>query len=475
MIAPLSFLAAFDKPQAKRISGEAEAQENTENAGNDGFAALIAQLIQIIPTENGQDAEASLPADGQTGNPASGKILPVDGHDLAAATASQVVGEALASASPLPVSATLMNSSATIISFEQAQTALAAKQGGPIAQGATNADLPQAAAKEGLVAHATPRANQIRMTISIAPAETAVLRTAAPQDASAPVEKQLSAAIGSIPKAVPETGSAPLQPRLAGREDGVPRTDGPVAAALPTEPKQSGREPQAAAAMLPERTRSVRAASLEKDASSGERSGQSSAAESPAGAARALASSESAKPFAMPVIAAHETAPANRGEGMRMAAAAPTNALTSIDNIERLVERLSVAREFDMTKSASIAVTHREFGALTVTFDKARNGLDVEIAAKDNDMQRALALAVAADRPASRAGEPLQQSFQQTSQAASAGSERGAGSTGQGANSSGAGAEGDRSQNQRGRNLSSSPQDPRNPARSSPGDDALYA
>ena len=153
--------------------------------------------------------------------------------------------------------------------------------------------------------------------------------------------------------------------------------------------------------------------------------------------------------------------------------------MSSVEGIERLVERLSVAREFD-TKSASIAVTHREFGALTVTFDHARNGLDVEIAAKDNDMQRALALAVAADRPTGRAGEPPQQSLPQTSQTNFAASERGAGTAGQGANSSGTAssdgrAQGEGSQHQRDRQLASSAQDPRNPARPAPGDDALYA
>lgn len=455
MIALPSFLTTFDKPQAKPALGEAEAQQTAENAANDGFAALIAQLIQIIPTLGDQTAEASLAAGDQGGNPASGKILPVDGRALAAANADQSSGEALAGASPMSVSVALMNSTATIVSFQQKQMALGAKQSGPIAPGSTDATSLLMPAKEGPVAQPMPRADQIRMTVAVAPAQTAPLSAAGPQQASAPVEKQLLAAIGA---------------RSA---------DGHAAGSLPTEMKQSGRDPQTTAAIASERApsaQSVRPASLEKDASSGDRSGQPSAAESPAGAARAVATSDGARPFAMPVAAAPETATANRGDGVRMAPAGPpTNVMTSAENIERLVERLSVAREFDIAKPVSMAVTHREFGALTVTFDNARNGLDVEIAAKDNDMQRALAQAVAADRPTSRAGEPLQQSLQQTSQATPAGSERGAGSTGQGASSSGAGSEGERSQNQRDRNLSSPPQNPRNPAAASPGDDALYA
>lgn len=461
MIAPLSFLAAFDKPQAKPVSGEAEAPESAENAGNDGFAALIAQLIQIVPAAKGQDADASLPANDQTGNPASGKILPVDGSNLADAPAGQTAKAIAAGAAPLPVSAALMSSSATVIAFQQAQTA-------------TEADGPLPPAKESQVAQPGPRSEQIRLTVSLVTAEPA-LRAAAPQEASVPVEKQLSPALGSIPKAVPETVSAPLPSRIASGEDGMPRTDGPVLAALPGEQKQSGRELQAAPAILPERAQAARAASLEKDTSSGERSGQPAAAENPAGAGRALASSESAKPFAIPVVAALETAPANRGDGVRIAAAAPANAMTSVENIERLVERLSVAREFDMAKPASIAVTHREFGALTVTFENARSGLDVEIAARDSEMQRALAQAVAADRPTSRNGDPLQQSLQQNSQPAFAGSERGAGSAGQGATSSGAGSEGERSHSQRDRDPSSPLPNPRDPAAASPDDDALYA
>jgi hypothetical protein len=450
MIALPSFLAAIDKPQAKPVLGGAEAQETEQNQANDGFAALIAQLTQIVPLLGEHTAETDQPAGDQSGNPASGKFLPVDDSELAVATAGVAASQAPASASPLPVSAALMRSSATIISFQQAQTALVAKQGEPNGQ-ATNADLVPALAKDGAPAPAALRADQIRMTVAVAPVQSDALAGGAPQHASAPVEKQLSAAIGAL------------------------RADGTAAGSLPTEMKQSGREPQVAAATVSERTESARTASFEKDTGSGERSGQPSTAENSAGAARASASSESAKPFAIPVIAALETAPANRNDGVRMAAAAPTNAMTSIENIERLVERLSVAREFDMSKPASIAVTHREFGALTVTFDNARSGLDVEIAAKDNDMQRALAQAVAADRPASRAGEPLQQSHQPASQATSTGWERGAGSAGQGAGSAGAGAEGDRSHNQRDRSLPSSRQDPRSPASPSPSDDALYA
>jgi len=483
MIAPPSFLAAIDMPQAKSVSGENAASESSGNSGIDGFAALIAQLMQILPTPNGSSADAPVGEEDGAGNLPTGKILPVDGGNLAAATAGQIVGEAATGPVPRPGAAGSMHSSATIISFQQAQTALPVQQSVRRALGTADAEGTQVAAKEGAAAASvspTPRSDQIRMTVSLAPLETTALRVAAPQDVFAPVEKQLSAAIGSIPKTAGEPVPASPQPQLASLADRVPRSDGRVAATFAAEPKQAGRDPQPPAAISSERPQPVRSSSLEKDASSGDRSGQASGPESATGAARTLASPESAKPFAMPAFAPLEAAAANRGDGLRVAAATTASAMSSVEGIERLVERLSVAREFDMTKSASIAVTHREFGALTVTFDHARNGLDVEIAAKDNDMQRALALAVAADRPTGRAGEPPQQSLPQTSQTNFAASERGAGTAGQGANSSGTAssdgrAQGEGSQHQRDRQLASSAQDPRNPARPAPGDDALYA
>ena len=482
MIALPSFLAAIDMTQAKPISGENAASEGSGNSGIDGFAALIAQLMQILPMPNGSSADAPVGEEGGAGNLPTGKILPVDGGNLAAATAGQIVGEAATGPVPRPGAVGSMHSSATIISLQQAQPALPAQQSVPLALGTADTEGTQVAVKEGAAAASfspTPRSDQIRMTVSLAPLETTALRVAAPQDVFAPVEKQLSAAIGSIPKTAGEPVPASPQPQLASLADRVPRSDGRVAATFAAEPKQAGRDPQPPAAISSERPQPVRSSSLEKDASSGDRSGRAFGPESATGAARTLASPESAKPFAMPAFAPLEAAAANRGDGLRVAAATTASAMSSVEGIERLVERLSVAREFD-TKSASIAVTHREFGALTVTFDYARNGLDVEIAAKDNDMQRALALAVAADRPTGRAGEPPQQSLPQTSQTNFAASERGAGTAGQGANSSGTAssdgrAQGEGSQHQRDRQLASSAQDPRNPARPAPGDDALYA
>ncbi|MBU2341544.1 MAG: hypothetical protein KKE77_09920, partial [Alphaproteobacteria bacterium] len=134
MIALPSFLAALDKLQAKPASVEGDAREATENAPNDGFAALIAQLIQITPPTNEPKAAPDQPAEGDAGNLPTGKILPVDGPKLAAVPAIQIEGEALVSVSPPSPPAVPTNSSATIISFQQAQVAAqAVKQAAPVA------------------------------------------------------------------------------------------------------------------------------------------------------------------------------------------------------------------------------------------------------------------------------------------------------------------------------------------------------
>lgn len=458
MIATPSLLAAFDRPSAKPVTSEIECLQGAENEPKDGFSALIAQLAQIMPTPHGEGTGAIVAAEGEAGNPATGKILPVAGFDLAARDAGEGPGDALAAAAQLPVSVALTNS-ATIISFQRAPAGLAARQGEPIAAaaGGTVADQPPVAAKDASVAP-VPRTDQIRMTVSVASAETSATRLSTPQDTTVAVEKQLAQSAGSLAKPGQET----LQ--SGGQSDAQPRDQ-----------KHSGRDPQAAAPVLAGRSQSAHQATVDTEASPGDRAVQASGPEA-ANTSRTQASPDTAKP----VAAAPEIAPANRADLARASAPVMISTMSSVENIERLVERLSIAREFDMAKTGSISVTHREFGALTVTFDNARAGLDVEIAAKDTDMQRALALAVSADRATSRGPELAQHSFQQTPNSMAGGSERGAGASGQGAASSGgnsadSGTQGERSPHQRDRDLASAAEDLRHSARPVAGDGALYA
>lgn len=472
MIAPLSFLAAFDKPQAKPVSGEAEASEGAENQGNDGFAALIAQLVQIVPAAGEPEAERVPPADDETEKLPTGKILPEDGRDLAAARPEQAVGQAIHAGSALPASSAVTTSSATILSFQQAQTALAGMRMEPTPRPEVQAGPPQAVSKEGTGVQVTPGPDQIRMTLAVAQPSAVQAKEGTGAQATPRGEQT------RMPVLLAAVEGAPI--RAAGLQDKsapVERQLLQSSAMQSGDPKQSRRDPQAPASTVAERGQSTRVAATDKDIGSVERSTQGAAVETASGAARTSGLAENAKPLAAFVS---ETLAATKVEGARISAAVPNSAMTSVEGIERLVERLSVAREFDITKSASIAVTHREFGALTMTFDNARNGLDVEIVAKDADMQRALSLAVSADRANSRSPEPLQQAFQQASQGPQAGSERGAGSTGQGATSSGAqssesGTQGDRSREHGERGSASASEDIGNSVRPSPRDASLYA
>ena len=151
-------------------------------------------------------------------------------------------------------------------------------------------------------------------------------------------------------------------------------------------------------------------------------------------------------------------------------------------DVERVVEHLMAARQTDLSKPAAIAVAHRDFGALTVTFAPAADGMNVEIAAETNESQRALAAAMAQDRGTVRAQDTAPQSAAQQNQTAphaqdrsASGSQSGAGfAPGHGSNQS----QGDnpRSQNsdQRGRHGGTATPGNPNTARPS-SDDALYA
>ena len=55
-----------------------------------------------------------------------------------------------------------------------------------------------------------------------------------------------------------------------------------------------------------------------------------------------------------------------------------------------VVEHLTAARQMDLSKPAAIAVAHKEFGALTVTFDQSAGKMNVEIAAENQESQRRL-------------------------------------------------------------------------------------
>ncbi|MEX0341562.1 MAG: hypothetical protein AB3N06_03160 [Erythrobacter sp.] len=161
------------------------------------------------------------------------------------------------------------------------------------------------------------------------------------------------------------------------------------------------------------------------------------AADKPVLAPRAAVALDTGKAMPQPVAAPIDGA-----------AAAPRPPLTTASqpvvndpfaDVERVVEHLMAARQVDLTKPAAIAIAHREFGALTVTFDQsAAGGMNVEIAAENSESQRALAAAMANDRGTTRQQDTSAQPAQAQNQSTPSGSERG-GAANQGGSSLGHG------------------------------------
>ena len=134
------------------------------------------------------------------------------------------------------------------------------------------------------------------------------------------------------------------------------------------------------------------------------------------------------------------------------------------------------ARQFDLSKPAAIAVAHKEFGALTLTFDHSAGGMNVEIAAEDGEAQRALAAAMAHDRGATRPQDLTAQSPSSATQPGQTGGERGGAANNAGTGSGNAAGDDQRQQtsDQRSRHGERAPNQPQTAAQSS-SDDALYA
>lgn len=101
-------------------------------------------------------------------------------------------------------------------------------------------------------------------------------------------------------------------------------------------------------------------------------------------------------------LAASAEAPADGTQitPARFAAEAP-----AMRELSRIVETLASAREASGTQTATLALDHAEFGALSLRFDQRADGLlSVQLSAADADAQQALATAVA-ERPVAAPGE----------------------------------------------------------------------
>ncbi len=146
-------------------------------------------------------------------------------------------------------------------------------------------------------------------------------------------------------------------------------------------------------------------------------------------------------------------------------------------NVERVVDQLMTARQVDLTKPASIAVAHRDFGALTVTFDQSTSGsMNVEIAAESNEAQRALAAAMANDRGSSRQQDTGTQTTAAQNQMTQGASDRAASSNAGGSGLNQGSSDDQRSQHSEQRSRHNDRTANHNHAQAQkPNDDALYA
>jgi len=163
--------------------------------------------------------------------------------------------------------------------------------------------------------------------------------------------------------------------------------------------------------------------------------------------------------------------------------ARPVSAVTPIStndpflNVERVVDQLMTARQLDLSKPTAISVAHREFGALTVTFDQQSTGnMNVEIAAETSEAQRALAAAMANDRGSSRQAEAVTPQSLTQNQATSGAPDRGGMTNGGGSGLGQNSADDQRSQQSDQRGQSGERAAPRHQHQTpSRPDDALYA
>jgi len=94
--------------------------------------------------------------------------------------------------------------------------------------------------------------------------------------------------------------------------------------------------------------------------------------------------------------------------------AGQTGRLPQFPDLSAMVDRIAAARDSAGSASATISVAHKELGNLSLTFEATGRALDVEVAAQDSDTQRALAAAIAADRPQLRGAETLANTQTQT-------------------------------------------------------------
>ena len=439
----MTFSIALPKSLDTASSAAGLTSENGQKSagfeGTDGFAELLSQLASFTPPA-GQDDTAE--ADRQAGDLPTGKELPL------AALGLPVLDNTLAA--PTAIEAT-------------------GGEGKPAAGGL----VPNAPKTDLAMTAPTPRATAPGAGLADAAGEEPVagleVRISAAQE---PRDPRAAGMVSSL-----QTGKAAMDlPTVAahGRAEAAP-----VGTALQGEMKASVKAAAtetavAAAAPAKAETAALQGAGTAQRSAIGERKiGDKALAEKLASKPRTGATSDAAKSMPQALAVA---ADGSASTIQPVSSAARPIATDQFANVERVVEHLMAARQFDLSKPAAIAVAHKEFGALTLTFDHSAGGMNVEIAAEDGEAQRALAAAMANDRGATRAQDMATQSPSSATQPGQTGGERGGSANNAGTGSGNAAGDDQRQQtsDQRSRHGERAPNQPQAPAQSS-SDDALYA
>ena len=199
-----------------------------------------------------------------------------------------------------------------------------------------------------------------------------------------------------------EDGSAPGEGKGESKGDGAQRGDakGEAAGRLATTLASSAASGKADTDSTQQGfSINVRAADR-----AGATDGQQAGISSPTGTATLVAG-------AAPGGAAH--APLGAGSGT-------AGTMPGFPELAALVDRIAAARDSAGGGSATVSLAHKELGNLSLTFETSGRTLDVQVSAQDNETQRSLAAALAADRPHIRAAEAHQAPSQQNQQQAGA-------------------------------------------------------
>ncbi len=430
----------------------AETPKNGALASGDGFGDLLSQLSSIVPDTGAAGlVDAAIAADRQIAGLPTGKDLPVAANVPGAESDGLEAASMLADARP---DETLIAVGSVIVLPGLKKPPVDDAPGAVQAMPSLTADISDSStssrpATGAALPFVQPAAGDVPLTTVAAGAATA-----AAQPAKAQLPNVPTAAMANLSSAAPADNAAPTAPQgIAVR---IAAADAPVAPAV-TAPIHASAQPQASVASTVAVQAVATAPAAADRASSPSRESaaanatptvhpvvgsQAHRADTTAGQSRDQRGGEQANDGASltkPVQAA--------GDVTKPIAAAIQNAADLIDNsvrtpattarpvatdplanIERIVDQLSTARQFDLSKPAAIAVAHREFGGLTVTFDQSANDvMNVRIAAEDNEAQKALSAAIAADRGAQRGPETQVASTQANTAPGQTGGERAAG------------------------------------------------